>query len=269
MFISTTQLQTQASRLNNMHLSISSIFLLLSIPVPALCGQRGLAYSDPTLARFFSPYKTVTWGYNWGYPSHGLYSPLEFVPMLWGNPTNNPSYESSWASNVTAAKASGSKHLLAFNEPDINNLSPADAAAAYHKFMDPYAAQGFKLGAPAVTNGGPPTGFTWLEQFLGNCTMCTIDFVPFHWYANWDQTDYFKQYIQQAYTVAGHLPIWITEFQGLGTVDQQVTFVKDVVPWLDTQSYVQRYAYFGVFPGILINNASTGLSAIGQAFATA
>lgn len=102
--------------------------------------------------------------------------------MLWGDPTNNAGYQVDWKNNVTAAIKSGSKHLLGFNEPDINNLSPAAAAASYKIFMQPYASSTVKLGAPAVTAGGPPTGLTWLTEFLGNCTSCTIDFVPIHWY---------------------------------------------------------------------------------------
>lgn len=101
--------------------------------------------------------------------------------MLYADPSNDANYQANWKNNVTAAIKSGSKHLLAFNEPDINNLSPAAAAASYKKFMQPYASSTVKLGAPAVTNGGGQTGLTWLTQFLGNCTSCTIDFVPIHW----------------------------------------------------------------------------------------
>ena len=154
---------------------------LLSLTPSALASpQRGLGYNDVTWADWFSEYSDVTWGYNWGYPSQGLSSRFEYVPMLWGNPTGNPSYISGWEAEVSAAASSGTQHLLAFNEPDINNLSPADAATAYQNYMQPYAGQ-FQLGAPAVTNGGAPTGLTWLDQFLGNCTSCRIDFVPIHW----------------------------------------------------------------------------------------
>ena len=40
-----------------------------------------------------------------------------------------------------------------------------------------------------------------------------------------------------------------------------------MLPWLDSLSYVPRYAYFGVFTNTLINSAGTGLSDIGMAFA--
>ena len=32
---------------------------------------------------------------------------------------------------------------------------------------------------------------------------------------------------------------------GLGTPDEQATFLKEVVPWLEEQNFVERYAAFG------------------------
>ena len=242
-------------------------FLLLVTPTIAT-GKRGLAYSDANLANDFVDYSSITWGYNWGYPAHGLSDNLEFVPMLWGNPTGNTDYINNWKAAVASAIKNGSTHLLSFNEPDLNGISPKDAATAYMTFVEPFHAQNMSLGAPAVTNGGAPTGLTWLEQFFGNCTQCTIDFVPIHWYDNWDQTAYFAQYVEEAHGVVGNRSLWITEFEGKSNVDEeQVSFINTVVPWLDSLDYVERYSYFGVFSGLLINDAGSGLSDIGQAFA--
>jgi hypothetical protein len=246
-------------------LSISTLF------IPADAGQRGLAYSNATFANFFKSYPKITWGYDWAYPSHELYGSLEFVPMLYGDPTNNVGWQSEWESAVADARSAGGTHLLAFNEPDIpydnNGIDPAQAAAAYMQFLQPYANE-FKLGGPAVTNGGAPTGLTWLQQFLGNCTACTIDFIPIHWYAAASQAEYFEQYVQEAYLVGGNRPIWITEFEGEGVEENQITFLQEVLPWLDSQAYVERYAYFGVFTGLLINDDGTDLSDLGKVFAT-
>lgn len=57
-------------------------------------------------------------------------------------------------------------------------MEPAAAAALWMTNMEPYAGK-VKLVGPAVTNGG---GVQWLEQFLGNCTACTIDAIAMHWY---------------------------------------------------------------------------------------
>jgi hypothetical protein len=64
-----------------------------------------------------------------------------------------------------------------------------------------------------------------------------------------------------------------TEFTNLGygcygTDIQQMVFLRTVLHWLDEQSFVERYAYFGVFPDYLVNSAGTGISDIGLAYAT-
>lgn len=46
-------------------------------------GKRGLAYNDnnpygdATLANMFKSYSKISWGYDWGFPSHGLASSFE------------------------------------------------------------------------------------------------------------------------------------------------------------------------------------------------
>jgi hypothetical protein len=71
--------------------------------------------------------------------------------------------------------------------------------------------------------------------------------------------------VTQAWTVL-QKPIWITEYQCYGTDAEQAAFLQTVIPWLDAQSYVARYAYFGIFPNYLLDAAGTGLSLAGQAY---
>lgn len=162
---------------------------------------------------------------------------------------------------------SGSTHLLAFNEPDLStqsNISPADAAAGYKTYMEPFAGQA-KLGGPAVTNGGSPAGLTWLGDFLEACNDCTIDFVPIHWYDSATNFGYFVSYIQDAYIASGNRTLWITEFGASGSDEEQVAFLQSVMPWLDSLDYVERYAYFGCFDNSLLLSGTT-LSDVGSAF---
>jgi hypothetical protein len=133
--------------------------------------------------------------------------------------------------------------------------------------MEPFACKA-RLGAPAVTNGPSPMGLAWLSNFVGACTGCTIDFVPIHWYDSATNVDYFKSYIQQAYTAGGNRPIWITEFGASGSDAEITTFMNTVLPWLDSQPYVERYAYFMAGAGTLIDSSGSGLSAIGNAYNT-
>lgn len=182
--------------------------------------------------------------------------------MLWGLPSGA---DPGWTAAVQTA---GTKNILGFNEPDLGeqaNVAPAPAAVSYETYMQPFAGT-VKIGMPAVLwNRGPPAGMTWDSAFLGNCTGCELDFAPIHWYQNC-VSDWFIGNVTQAWTVL-QKPIWITEYQCYGTDAEQAAFLQTVIPWLDAQPYVARYAYFGVFPNYLLNADGTGLSLAGQAYA--
>jgi len=231
----------------------------------ATVAKRGVAYNTASLAALFTSSPEVGWAYNWGSSSSGLTSDLEYVPLLWGTGSD---FTPSWSSNAQAAINAGSTHLMSFNEPDESsqaNLSPADAAAGYLTYMEPFAGKA-KLGAPAVTNGGSPMGLTYLGDFMTACSTCTIDYVVLHWYGT--ESSDFISHVEAAYAQT-NLPIWITEF-GLtsGTDDEISAFLETVMAWMDSTSYVERYAYFMASEGVLVNAAGTGLSDYGSTYAT-
>jgi hypothetical protein len=228
--------------------------------------KRGLAYNDASLLDGFADSNKISWAYNWGSSTSPIPSNFEYVPMLWGTGSD---FTGGWNAAATEAIASGSKHLMSFNEPDLStqsNLSPSDAAAGYMTYMMPFAGKA-QLGSPAVTNGGGSMGLTWLENFLSACTGCQIDFVAIHWYTGGDATA-FMDYVDQAYTAGGNRPLWITEFQGEGDATAQNSFLETVLPQLDASSQVARYAYFMASDGNLLSTGSA-LSALGQTFASA
>lgn len=70
------------------------------------------------------------------------------------------------------------------------------------------------------------------KDFLDWCHTCQ----------NWC---YFTGYFTDASKTFAGYPIWITEFAGSGTTQQQQSFLEYVIPWLETQSFVERYAAFG------------------------
>jgi hypothetical protein len=159
-----------------------------------------------------------------------------------------------------------------FNEPDIASqasMSPAQAAAFYKQYMNPYASRA-SLGAPAVTNSGNAgQGLDWLQQFLNACGgSCEIDFFPVHWYDSTGNVAYFKKHMLAAREVAGGKPVWLTEFaMNDASQEAQANFIKQVVPWLDAQDWVARYAYFGVFENMMIMEGQ--LSQSGNAYISA
>ena len=75
--------------------------------------------------------------------------------------------------------------------------------------MQPFAGKA-KLCSPAITNGGPPAGEAWLDNFLKACNGCRIDCIAIHIYDSATNVAYFKEYI------AGvgkkyKKPVWVTE----------------------------------------------------------
>lgn len=225
--------------------------------------KRGVAYNVESLTNAFASASLVSWAYNWGSTTSTISSTLQYVPMLWGLSSD---HTSGWTSAVTKALATGSTHILGFNEPDYSlqaNLDTASAAAGWKTYLEPYAGKA-KLGSPAVTNGAAPMGLQWLEGFITACADCTIDFVCIHWYNGGSAAD-FKAYVAQAYAAGKNRPLWITEFQAPGSDAEQQAFLEIVLPWLDSTPMVERYAYFMARDGILISG--TSLSALGSTYA--
>lgn len=230
--------------------------------------KRGLAYNTASLlTNFVSSDSQISWAYNWAQTSSGLdLSGVEYVSMLWGL---GSSFTEDWSESATSAIEAGSLHLLCFNEPDLatqSNIGYAEAATGYIQYMQPFAGKA-QLGAPAVTNGAAPMGLTWLGNFLDSCSDCTIDFCPIHWYDSATNFAYLQSYVAEAITTCNGKPIWLTEFAGSGTIEEQVAFLKEALPWLDSQPLVERYAYFMASDGILLNTGDD-LSELGTVFAT-
>ncbi len=122
--------------------------------------------------------------------------------MLWGAPTD--ASDTSFLSAVRSLISSGGRnitHVMSFNEPDGpsqnggSSIAPAAAAAVWVKNIIPLQQMGIKAGLPACTGGYG--GIPWLQQFLANCSNlispssdnaknCTYDFLPLHWYGNFE-----------------------------------------------------------------------------------
>jgi len=233
-----------------------------SSPVSSSSGKkRGVAYNSASLAQPFIGKQEIGWAYNWVSDSAGLASGIEYTPLLWGSQS---SFTGNWQNEATKAISNGATAILGFNEPDHSqqaNLSPAAAATAYKQYITTPFSGKAKLVSPAVTNGGAPMGLTWLSSFMSACADCEVDAIAIHWYDSSSNVDYFKSYIQGANKQFGK-PIWLTEF---GTTDgNDDAFLKEVLPWLDSQSYVERYAYFMATDGKL--NSGTGLSTAGNTY---
>ncbi|KAH6665724.1 glycosyl hydrolase catalytic core-domain-containing protein [Halenospora varia] len=239
----------------------------MSVPSPESSSNpsgkhnRGLPFGNST--KFIKHWhdkedSQISWAYNWAsIASEDFPADLEFIPMLWGSPQNGDNKE--WMANAQLSLDRGSKHILSFNEPDScfsdqSCLKPEAAVDSYKTNIAPFAGKA-KLGSPSISNGGG--SMDWLKNFMELCKDCPIDFVPVHWYANPDSLDYFKEYMKNASVIADGKPVWITEFSADGTEEQQIAFMKEILPWLDAQPYIERYAWFMAAPelktGALVN----------------
>ncbi|KAM0787307.1 hypothetical protein ACM66B_007082 [Microbotryomycetes sp. NB124-2] len=212
-------------------------------PKPMKGGKKGVGYNSAD----FTKQLDIAWGYNWAPQSDLLADGVEFVPMLWDHKADG------WQDKARKAIEIGATAILGFNEPDLPeqaHMTVDEAVDSWRKEIEPLGKQfkDVKLISPAVTNGvgtpDKPMGIEWLKQFLEQCTDCRIDAVALHWYDQATNTAYFFKHFEEAHKVLGK-PLWITEYMGLGSPEQQGDFLKTVVPWLEQQSFVERHAAFG------------------------
>jgi len=139
---------------------------------------------------------------------------------------------------------------MAFNEPDVSSQSNMNAGAVVLLYMEqiyPWAKKGVKLGSPAIV-----WNLDWMNDFLKDVNKKGghVDFICLHWYGSWKDLAGFKKYVQAAHTRFGK-PIWVTEV-GITSAShpsqsQVKNFMMNAFSWLDTQSYVERGAWFGAF----------------------
>ncbi|KAI9878725.1 MAG: hypothetical protein M1830_010685 [Pleopsidium flavum] len=234
----------------------------LALLPPSWCqgtssSKRGLIYvpsnkhpSDDSIWEAGS--SDLTWYYNYGSkpsPAFDGSTKLQFVPMLWGAPTD--ASDNTFLNDVQGLIAGGAKipYVLAFNEPDGSsnggsNVPTDTAAQTWIREMEPLRKQGVKLGAPAVT--GAPSGFTWLQNFFSACNgSCTADFIPVHWYGNFEGLASHVGQVRQAYP---NMTMWVTEYADPeASFAESQSFYNESSQFFDRIDYITHYSYFGSF----------------------
>lgn len=223
----------------------------------ATSSKRGLVYvpsaKHPTDDNIWvQSGSDLTWYYNYGYePSNPFTgSQMQFVPMLWG--ASDTSTGTPFLDSVKAQISGGANisYALGFNEPDGQSSTggsaiPADlAASTWIREIEPLRKLGVKLGAPAVT--GAPSGFTWLQNFFTQCAgNCTPDFIPVHWYGNFEGL---ASHIGQVMGTYPNMTVWVTEY-ALPNADLTTTetFYNQSSEYFDRMENITHYSYFGAF----------------------
>ncbi|GAA5937894.1 glycoside hydrolase family protein [Sporobolomyces koalae] len=245
--------------------------------------RKGLGFEHLVDLKPFAPSTTsnVTWAYNWN--SH-LFEPasdspkmpngVQFVPMLW---KPDPEHVGPWIKDVDSWRNQPGKltHVLGFNEPDLPgqaDINITTCIQGWKDHMEPLAhgSQPLKLVSPAVTNGGAPMGLTYLANFMAGvkAQQLTVDAIALHWYDSPTNTAYFKNYLTDAHNQFG-LPIWLTEYGfNSGTDQQKEAFHAEMVPWMNAQPWIERYAAFGDFVNTFVTDQGS-LLPLGASYASA
>ena len=227
--------------------------------------KKGLAYNNGAITSVLSKSGSATWAYNWG---TALNAPLfQQIPMYWG-----PGSEGDAAGVIAKINDGDTPWVLGYNEPDETyanggcQQTPQEAYNAWGDDMFQFQEMGVQLVCPAITSWntasgayGGPSGLTWLAEFasIGNNPSqfrCTAQ--ALHWYGTngesaVDQANDFINYIASAASQVNSIfgttmLIWVTEFSPLPTDDVQLMsdFLDVAIPWLDAQSYIDRYSPF-------------------------
>lgn len=248
-----------------------------SIPLAKPGNKRGIiadGRESKAIVAAFNNAPKVTWLGNWySGPPPNLDSHIEFVPQNYGKQSDiAPDF--GWTANAKKAVAKGGKNFLSFGEPETPNdklhMEPQEAVDLFMKEMQPYAGD-VRLGAPSVTQ--PDRDLAWLSQFLDLCDAagCSISFVCVHWIwtASEERIEDFKSTVTKTIKIAKGRPVWVDNFQANGSDEEQRNFLNGVLPWLESNLDVERYAY--VSParstGTGFLNADGSMSSLGEFYA--
>lgn len=208
------------------------------------------------------------WYYTWG---TGSASPGAFgakhYPMFWSSPSD--------ATIASVRHRPGVEWVLGFNEPDRPdqaNMSVTTALDSWSRICDAFAGTSVKLAGPAISDNS--TGRAWLADFMtqledrrtnvasaGYNPNLRVDAIAFHWYgssspsnpteaANWfiGSVDYFRTtYGRGVMPTEFAIHDWGGAYTDQQVIDANKLFLDNVVPRLDSRSYVPAYAWYNWF----------------------
>lgn len=228
--------------------------------------KRGIATNVAPGAAFFP---AIGWWYDWSMQSSGAKIGIEFVPMMWGS------------GSVTTGIPAGARYLLTFNEPNFksqSNLTATEAASYWPQIQAAATAAGTPIVGPAMNYCGPATScngtspYQYLKDFFAACAGCQVDHVAVHWY-NCDLPS-LRDYLEPGGNLEGFeqfgRPIWLTEFScdGGASVAQQEAFMREAIPYLESNPHVFRYSWFsaGPIPNAELVNADGSPTSLGKVY---
>ena len=213
----------------------------------------------------------LSWYYNWSpYPLSGVENNVDFVPMIWGNITeNNAAHQ--W---IKSNKYKEYRFLLTFNEPDFPDqahMTPEQAVEAW-KYIKPIVDdEKVDVSSPVVAiptvfyedkNNDYRTVGGWFGKYteLMNRSNYHDEFTTVHLYFD-NPGEWILDVFKKIHEKTGK-KIWITEwgvaqwsqvqnFDWTGGRDEGnwqreiiEKFVRKIIPIMDKTDYIERYAWF-------------------------
>ena len=140
-------------------------------------------------------------------------------------------------------------------------MTVAQAISSWTQISNTFAGSSTKLVSPAVEDSS--SGQQWLASFMSQAKAAnlTVDAIALHWYDISTPTDpagAASQFLSRvdSYHNSYGLPVLITEFaihdwSGSYPVSQMIaanqTFLNDVIPGLESRSYVAGYSWYNWF----------------------
>jgi Glycosyl hydrolase catalytic core len=241
--------------------------------------KRGMATNTIPSAAFVptASLPGLTWWYDWSNQASSGSTSIEFVPMIWGS------------SSLDARIPAASKFLLTFNEPNFKaqaDLTSQQAAADWPSIHG--QANGVPIVSPAVNFCGSASDtsqctdpsvtdpYTYLKDFLADCSGCEVDYLAVHWY-NCDLPSlqaYLEGNVDAGGTLQGFVqfgkPIWLTEFSCDAThsIADQKAYMQAAIPYLESDPNIFRYSWFSAspIPNAELMNSDGSLTDLGQTY---
>ncbi|KAJ3866142.1 endo-beta-1,3-glucanase [Lentinula novae-zelandiae] len=247
-----------------MHSQSALLLFALCLTSSVHAGKRGLAwpwclyFSDPGVLNNGDGEVVAIYDWETYAPptSTGGTGGLGFIGMQ----GTMDSDSSPVAQLATRQAQQGWATVFSLNEPDINGISPAEAASWYIEWVNPLA---IKKALPAVTSSTTSgQGLSWLSEMISACAgACYFDYINLHWYGT--SFAEFQAYVEQAHNQFLSYTIVISEF-ALTNGGNQVAFFESAFPFLDGLSYVLLYFPFvATSPALLQANDPGAVTTVG------
>ena len=190
----------------------------------------------------------VDWNYSWGSTRPDLLpDSIDFLPMIWGY-WNNPNALRQIIGTILRYQKP--KMLLGFNEPDKPdqaNMSVERALSAWPILES----ANVTLVSPSCAS---PLG-DWMKAFMERAAQLQyrVDVVGVHYYGGTNPRA-FQGLLKSMYEMYQR-PILVTEFapadweaqtvaQNRYSPEEVLAFMKEVLPWMESQDWILGYAWF-------------------------